>query len=218
MHTHTHPRTCTFIYSISCSFLIILNGLLVGGLKLFLNFRTHRTQNIVVKKMKVSPEWSLQEEIKLFQAVRHNKPVGVNKHFAIIKIIDQLNGTFDRNVTIPQLWSYLKTLYNIDALDEFETPPFPNEQVEFSLPPEIPLPADYAETMSEVGSESDTTRQSVADSVELDQTSEVPNKSSRRTSERSNIEDNTPKRPPKRTRAASQNLETPPNSAKRRRV
>ena len=169
--------------------------------------------------MKMSAEWSVHEEVKLFQAMRHNKPVGVNKHFAIVKIHEQLKENFERKVTIPQLWAYLKTMFNIDALDEFETEPFPNEkEVEFSLPADYPLPGDFADTMSEVGSESDTTRQSVADSVDLDQSSDVANKSSRRTSERSNIEDNTPKRPPKRTRAASQNVDTPPNSVKRRRV
>lgn len=165
----------------------------------------------------MSTEWSVHEEIKLFQALRHNKPIGVNKHFAIVKIIDQLRGSLDRPITIPQLWAYLKTIYNIKALDEFETTPFPNDRIEFTLPGDFPFPADYTETMSEVGSESDTTRQSVADSVDLDQSSDVPSKSSRRTSERSQIEDSTPKRPPKRTRAAS-NVDTPPNAPKRRRV
>lgn len=155
-------------------------------------------------------EWSVQEEIALFQSMRHNKPVGVNKHFAIVKVVEQLKTSLGRHISVAEVLQYLETLYDVAALDEFETVPFPNEITDFFLPEQ-----DFPETISDLGSES------VADSLELETSTELPPvkhaKSKSHHSDKS--DDHTPRRPPKRTRASSQNVETTATSSvKRRRV
>ncbi|KAF6032995.1 MRGBP [Bugula neritina] len=159
-------------------------------------------------------EWNIQDETKLLNAIRYNKPVGVNKHFAIVKIVDQLKNSLSRLVTIRDVWSYLESLYDVDALDEFETIPFPNEVTDFCLPEQ-----EFPETISDLDSESDH-KQSIADSLELDQPSaELPvNKNKGKLATKQLSEDNTPKRPSKRTRASAQISETPSVASKRRRV
>lgn len=160
------------------------------------------------------PEWTVLEEIRLFQALRHNKPVGVNKHFAIIKVVDQLNTSMGKHYTIAEVWDYLSNIYNIDALDDFETVPFPNEVVDFSLPE-----SEFPDAISDIGSESDV-RNSVADSLDLEQSlSEIKSSKSRALSDKAQSDDGTPKRPPKRTRASASNTPTSETSSvKRRRV
>lgn len=159
------------------------------------------------------PEWSVFEEIRLFQALRHNKPVGVNKHFAIIKLVDEFNSSINKQYSISEVWNFLSTMYNIDALDDFESVPFPNEVVDFSLPE-----SDFPDVISDVASESDV-RNSVADSLDLEQ-SLADVKGSKSRADRSAAEDGTPKRPPKRTRASAANTPTSESSfsVKRRRV
>lgn len=152
-------------------------------------------------------EWSILDEIALLQALKTNKPVGVNKHFAIVKLADELKTQLSRHVTIREVWSHLKTLYNLKALDEFETCPFPNEIVDFTLPEH-----EFPETCSEVGTES------VADSLDLNTSAAelVTSKhKSRVAADKASLDDSTPKRHPKRTRA-SLNTDTP--NTKRRRV
>ncbi|XP_073845544.1 MRG/MORF4L binding protein [Musca autumnalis] len=73
-------------------------------------------------------EWTPEEEIQLFYAMAGLKPVGVNKHFYIACIAERLNRDTE------SIWGHLRTLYNLEALDELEPLPFPNDEKEFSLP------------------------------------------------------------------------------------
>ncbi|XP_058979573.1 uncharacterized protein LOC101891901 isoform X1 [Musca domestica] len=73
-------------------------------------------------------EWTPEEEIQLFYAMAGLKPVGVNKHFYIACIAERLNRDTE------SVWGHLRTLYNLEALDELEPLPFPNDEKEFSLP------------------------------------------------------------------------------------
>lgn len=156
-------------------------------------------------------KWSTQDEISLFQVMRFNKPVGVNKHFAMINIVEQLKSLLDRPVAISEVWDYIGKLYNITALDEFETPPFPNDVKDFSLPEQ-----EFPETLSDLGSESDQ-KQSVADSLELDSSADSSLRHTKsKASDRPPTEDNTPRRAPKRTRSSIQSIDTPAVSKRRR--
>lgn len=157
-------------------------------------------------------DWTIQDEMALFQALRFNKPVGVNKHFAIIKIVEHLKSG-GKNSTVTDIWSHLSSFYDIKALDEFETIPFPNEVNDFLLPEN-----EFPDVSSDIGSESDV-RNSVADSLDLEQSLSETKSSKTKSSSLVSADDNTPKRPPKRTRASS-NASTPnlESSSKRRRV
>lgn len=79
-------------------------------------------------------EWSAEEEIQLFFALEGLKPVGVNKHFYMACIAERLSRSLNRDVPAEQIWAHLRTLYNLEVLDEIEPLPFPNEQMDFSLP------------------------------------------------------------------------------------
>lgn len=45
---------------------------------------------------------------------------GIHKHFQMLAISELMknHGVADSNTTIPGIWSKLKTLYNLDGLDE----------------------------------------------------------------------------------------------------
>ncbi|XP_055694781.1 MRG/MORF4L-binding protein [Lutzomyia longipalpis] len=95
------------------------------------------TMSIKEKSENEEIEWSPQMEIQLFFALDGLKPVGINKYFFMTCIADRLSKALDRDVSTEAIWSHLKTMYNLDALDELEPLPFPNEQKEFSLPDEF---------------------------------------------------------------------------------
>ncbi|XP_067929300.1 MRG/MORF4L-binding protein-like [Watersipora subatra] len=156
-------------------------------------------------------KWTVRDEIKLLQAMRNSKPVGMHKHFAIIGIVEELKDTLNRAITISQVWEYIQQLYNISALDEFETTPFPNEVTDFCLPEN-----DYPETMSDAESEADQRTAPINDANVLDVAHDVSIGSAKnKTTDRSFAnEKTTPRRVPKRTRAA---LQQDSSSNKRRR-
>lgn len=80
-------------------------------------------------------EWTPEEEIQFFYALRNlPKPVGVNKHFYMACINERLSRSLNRDFTTDIIWAHLRTLYDLDALEELEPLPFPNEECEFSLP------------------------------------------------------------------------------------
>lgn len=79
-------------------------------------------------------EWTAEDEIQLFFALDGLKPVGINKHFNMALIVERLSKSLNREISSEAVWSHLKTMYNLKALDELEPLPFPNEQTNFSLP------------------------------------------------------------------------------------
>ncbi|XP_013117779.1 MRG/MORF4L-binding protein [Stomoxys calcitrans] len=81
-----------------------------------------------------SDQWTPEEEIHLFFAMGCLKPVGVNKHFYMACIAERLSSSLNRDFTTESIWGHLRTLYNLEALDDLEPLPFPNEEKEFSLP------------------------------------------------------------------------------------
>lgn len=78
--------------------------------------------------------WGAEEEIQLFSALKKLKPVGINKYFFMACISDRLSSALNRDISSDQIWTHLKSLYNLTALDALEPLPFPNDECEFSLP------------------------------------------------------------------------------------
>lgn len=79
-------------------------------------------------------EWNTEEEVQLLYALDGCKPVGINKHFYMARICERLSTALKRDVTPDAVWAHLRTLYNLDVLDQMERLPFIEEQVDFQLP------------------------------------------------------------------------------------
>ncbi|XP_793425.1 MRG/MORF4L-binding protein isoform X2 [Strongylocentrotus purpuratus] len=157
--------------------------------------------------------WNTELEVSLFYAMRGHKPVGVNKNFQMMCIHEKFNQATGRQVTSKQIWDHLETLYDMQALHESEILPFPNKEVDFSLPT-----SEFQEMMQQRGksgepfkgfsssshdsSKSDSARSSIKFGTPSGVTAGTPSE-----------KDNSPKR--KRTRQAGTPTETP--STKRRR-
>ncbi|KAL3868313.1 hypothetical protein ACJMK2_041134 [Sinanodonta woodiana] len=80
---------------------------------------------------------SVEFEVNLFHAMRGHKPVGVNRHFQMMFIQEKINGASgSKNLSAKQIWNHLTTMYDLQALNESEILPFPNKELDFSLPDE----------------------------------------------------------------------------------
>ncbi|XP_078362029.1 MRG/MORF4L-binding protein-like isoform X2 [Oculina patagonica] len=82
--------------------------------------------------------WTPELEVSLFHSMKGHKPVGINRHFHMACIHDKFaTSTGKRNISSKQIWEHLQELYNLQALDDLESIPFPNDETEFNLPDEI---------------------------------------------------------------------------------
>ncbi|XP_068678860.1 MRG/MORF4L-binding protein-like isoform X2 [Montipora capricornis] len=82
--------------------------------------------------------WTPELEVSLFHSMKGHKPVGINRHFHMACIHDKFaTSTGKRNISSKQIWEHLQELYNLQALDDLENLPFPNDETEFNLPEEI---------------------------------------------------------------------------------
>lgn len=79
-------------------------------------------------------EWTTEDEIQLFHALEGMKPVGIGKHFVFGAIGDRLSESLNRSIPRDEIRKHLRTIYNLDLLDEREPIPFPNKVQEFHLP------------------------------------------------------------------------------------
>lgn len=79
-------------------------------------------------------EWSTEEEVQLLYALDGLKPVGINKHLYMARICERMSTALKREIAPDAVWAHLRTLYNLDVLDQMERLPFVEEETEFSLP------------------------------------------------------------------------------------
>ncbi|XP_045474142.1 MRG/MORF4L-binding protein-like [Harmonia axyridis] len=79
-------------------------------------------------------EWTIANEGQLLDAMVGHKPVGVNKYFQMAFICEKFNNNINKDVDPEKIWAHLGTMYNLEALDENESIPFPNNEKEFALP------------------------------------------------------------------------------------
>lgn len=88
-------------------------------------------------------EWNIFNEGQLLDAMVGHKPVGINKHFQMALICEQLGNNINKDVNPEGIWEHLRTMYNLEALDKHESIPFPNSIREFALPED-----DFGELMT----------------------------------------------------------------------
>ncbi|KAG5890185.1 hypothetical protein JTB14_010649 [Gonioctena quinquepunctata] len=79
-------------------------------------------------------QWNVVNEGQLLDAMVGHKPVGVNKYFQMAFICDKLTDNLHKDIDPEKVWTHLETMYNLEALDECESIPFPNNEREFILP------------------------------------------------------------------------------------
>lgn len=182
-------------------------------------------------------EWSPEDEIQLFFAMDGLRPVGINRHFVIACITERLSKALNREVSSEMIWSHLRTMYNLKALDEQEQQSFPTEESDFSLPE-----AEFSSVMKrksieepasgEESKKPDMKPDAVVKPAKEKETSEKDKlvdkeKDPKSSKAKHDTTESTPKRPQKRTRGsmslepnASSPASTPPNvqSSKRRRI
>lgn len=79
-------------------------------------------------------EWDVEMEIQLFYAMANHKPVGINKHFHMACIWEKLSNSITKEISTQDIWKHLESLYDISMLDDTERIPFPNHEMNFTLP------------------------------------------------------------------------------------
>lgn len=135
----------------------------------------------------------------------------------MVCIVDRLSKTLNRKINSDQIWKHLKTMYNLKALDDLEPLPFPNEETNFILPPDLQNKLSRTLSDGEGSSKDSDSRRATPKPVALKTSqSNIERKSLKSESSESRIQ-------PKRTRGSlsaesASPASTPPPSTKRRRI
>lgn len=135
----------------------------------------------------------------------------------MVCIVERLSKTLNRKISSEQIWKHLKTMYNLKALDDLEPLPFPNEESNFMLPPDLQTKLKRSESEDGEGSSKDSdSRRTTPKPVVLKNTLPIERKSLKSESNESRIQ-------PKRTRGSlsaesGSPASTPPPTTKRRRI
>uniref|UniRef100_A0A915IGC3 Uncharacterized protein n=1 Tax=Romanomermis culicivorax TaxID=13658 RepID=A0A915IGC3_ROMCU len=87
---------------------------------------------------------SVEQQVLVLGALLRHKPVGINRHFEIIAIQDQVNKQLSTkygetageklSLTCEEIWRFLDTLYDLKGLEESSGENFTPEEFEFRLP------------------------------------------------------------------------------------
>ncbi len=60
---------------------------------------------------------TVQGEVVLFHAIARARPIGINRHFHVMAIWLAIQKETQQRISIDEIWSKLRTLYDIDALN-----------------------------------------------------------------------------------------------------
>ncbi|KAG9017590.1 hypothetical protein FRB90_000632 [Tulasnella sp. 427] len=63
---------------------------------------------------------TVEGEIALFRGITQARPVGLHRHFHVLAILQSIKQETGQHVTAEDLWTKLKTFYNLEALEELE--------------------------------------------------------------------------------------------------
>lgn len=83
-----------------------------------------------------SVQWSPEKEVQLFYALKGRRPVGINRFFQMMFIQEEFSNLTGQDVSSEEIWKYLETLYDLDALNENEEESIVGEEKDFILPEE----------------------------------------------------------------------------------
>lgn len=86
------------------------------------------------KERKTETTWTPEDEVHLFYALNGLRPIGINRHFNMMGVMERFARSTSSEFTSEQIWKHLRSMYNLEALEMLETLPFPNEEKEFALP------------------------------------------------------------------------------------
>ncbi|KAK4885910.1 hypothetical protein RN001_002181 [Aquatica leii] len=132
-------------------------------------------------------EWNVQHECYLLEAMIGHKPIGINKSFQMFMIYDKFRDKVEKEVLSHTVWSHLESMYNLEALDEGETLPFPNIESDFDLPD-----GDFAELKESKIEEKKNVqkgRETPKGGKELKKDDKTPNKNAKEVQQRRDSKD-----------------------------
>jgi len=110
--------------------------------------------------LSINFNWTVDQELLLFEAMMGHKPVGVDKNIHMMCIHRKMNSKWrliskSSFITPKHIWTKLRSMYDLEALDESECIPFPEKTEDFVLPKE-----DFEKFMSDFPTNSNNTSRS----------------------------------------------------------
>lgn len=79
-------------------------------------------------------KWTTEHINHLLHAMKGYRPIGVEKHFHMMFILEKFRSRSGLNVTADALWDYIEELYDINLLSERDNEEIRKKPVEYSLP------------------------------------------------------------------------------------
>ena len=67
-------------------------------------------------------DWTPENEIHLFNALKNRRPVGLNRNFQMLFINESFNNLISREVPSSVLWEHLSELYDMETLNDNDSP------------------------------------------------------------------------------------------------